>query len=86
MPALLYMANLGCIEINPWNSRTGSLDNPGYTVIDFDPSPDNSFDEVIEVAQVAKVVLEKAGIDGFCKTSGSSGLHITSRSTPHRSG
>jgi bifunctional non-homologous end joining protein LigD len=73
---LLYMANLGCIEINPWNSRIDNLDNPDYTVIDLDPSDKNTFDEVIEVAQAAKEVMDIAKIDGFCKTSGSSGLHI----------
>ena len=73
---LLYMANLGCIEINPWNSRIDNLDNPDYTVIDLDPSDRNTFDEVIEVAQAAKEVMDIAKIDGFCKTSGSSGLHI----------
>jgi bifunctional non-homologous end joining protein LigD len=73
---LLYMANLGCIEINPWNSRIDNLDNPDYMVIDLDPSDKNTFDEVIEVAQAAKEVLDLAKIDGFCKTSGSSGLHI----------
>ena len=70
------MANLGCIEINCWNSRTGSLDAPDYTVIDLDPSEDNSFDQVIEVAQAARVILDKAGIKALCKTSGASGLHI----------
>ncbi|HKL35740.1 MAG TPA: DNA ligase D, partial [Salegentibacter sp.] len=73
---LLYMANLGCIEINPWNSRIGNLDKPDYTVIDLDPSDKNTFEEVIEVAQAAKEVLDLAKIEGFCKTSGSSGLHI----------
>ncbi|WP_372919482.1 DNA ligase D [Salegentibacter sp.] len=73
---LLYMANLGCIEINPWNSRKDDLDHPDYTVIDIDPSDKNTFEEVIEVAQAAKEVLDLAKIDGYCKTSGSSGLHI----------
>lgn len=73
---LLYMANLGCIEINPWNSRIQSLENPDYTVIDLDPSKGNTFEEVITVAQAAKEVLDMAKIKGFCKTSGSSGLHI----------
>ncbi len=59
--SLLYMANLGCIEINPWNSKIQNIDNPDYTVIDLDPSEKNSFEEVIEVAQVAKEILEKAG-------------------------
>ncbi|WP_037316296.1 DNA ligase D [Salegentibacter sp. Hel_I_6] len=73
---LLYMANLGCIEINPWNSCIQNLEFPDYTVIDLDPSEKNSFDEVIEVAQAAKEVLDLAEIEGFCKTSGSNGLHI----------
>ena len=73
---LLYMANLGCIEINPWNSRIGNLNNPDYAVIDLDPSDKNSFDEVIEVALVAKELLSEADIKSYLKTSGSSGLHI----------
>jgi len=75
-PTLLYMANLGCIEINPWNSRIDSLDQPDYVIIDLDPSSTNTFKEVIEVAQVAKDILDTAGIAGYCKTSGSSGIHI----------
>ncbi len=74
--SLLYLANLGCIELNPWNSRTGSLDNPDYTVIDLDPSPENTFEELIETAQAIKIILDKAKITGYCKTSGSRGLHI----------
>ncbi|MUP44389.1 DNA ligase D [Gramella sp. BOM4] len=73
---LLYMANLGCIEVNPWNSRIGNLENPDYTVIDLDPSEKNTFDEVIEVAHAAREILELANITACCKTSGSSGLHI----------
>ncbi|MEX0608102.1 MAG: DNA ligase D [Balneolaceae bacterium] len=74
--ALVYMANLGCIEINPWNSNTKSLDNPDYTVIDIDPSSKSTFEEVIEVAQATKEVLDKAKIVGYCKTSGSRGMHV----------
>lgn len=73
---LLYMANLGCIEINPWNSRINSLDRPDYAVIDLDPSEKNSFEEVIEVAQVARDILDSAEIEAYCKTTGSSGIHI----------
>ena len=73
---LLYMANLGCIEINPWSSRIQNLDKPDYTVIDLDPSDKNSFEEVIEVAQIAKEILDAADIEAYCKTSGSKGLHI----------
>lgn len=74
--SLLYLANLGCIELNPWSSRTGSLDNPDYTVIDLDPSPKNTFEELIETAQAIKEILDSAKIPGCCKTSGSRGLHI----------
>jgi bifunctional non-homologous end joining protein LigD len=73
--SLLYMANLGCIEINPWNSRLGSLDKPDYIVIDLDPQ-NVPFSEVINVALAVKSVLDKMSIDGYCKTSGSRGLHI----------
>ncbi len=73
---LLYMANLGCIEINPWSSRIGNLDQPDYTVIDLDPSPVNTFEDIITVAQAIKGIHDAAGITSFCKTSGSRGLHI----------
>jgi bifunctional non-homologous end joining protein LigD len=73
---LLYMANLGCIEINPWNSPIDHLDFPDYTVIDLDPSEKNTFEEVIEVAQCTYEILNRLKIKGYCKTSGSRGLHI----------
>lgn len=74
--SLLYIANLGCIEMNPWNSTVEQLDNPDYIVIDIDPSDKNTFDDVVDVALATKEVLDQAGIEGFCKTSGSSGLHV----------
>lgn len=74
--SLLYMANLGCIEINPWHSRTKHLDNPDYLIIDIDPSEHNTFDQVIEAANVVKEILDDAGATGICKTSGASGLHV----------
>ena len=73
---LLYMANLGCIEINPWNSVIQNLEHPTYTVIDIDPSEKNNFEEVIEVSLAIKEVLDLAQIKGFPKTSGSSGMHV----------
>lgn len=72
---LIYMANLGCIEINPWNSRVKQLDNPDYLVIDLDPE-DIGFDAVIQTARVVHEVLEEAGAAGYPKTSGATGLHI----------
>lgn len=76
LSTLVYMANLGCIEINPWSSRIDNLENPDYAVIDIDPSKENTFDEVIEVAQATKELLDRIQIEGYCKTSGSTGLHI----------
>ncbi len=73
---LLYLANLGCIEMNLWNSTTKKPDNPSWLVIDIDPSVKNSFTEVVEVALVTKKIFDKAGIDCYCKTSGASGLHV----------
>lgn len=72
---LLYMANLGCIELNPWNSRLGSLDKPDYMVIDVDPGK-NTLDELIEVLHVVDEVLTRACAEHFIKTSGKSGFHI----------
>jgi bifunctional non-homologous end joining protein LigD len=73
---LLFMANMGCIEINPWNSRTAKPDNPDYLVIDLDPSDNNTFEQVIETAQAVRQVLEQAGCACYCKTSGATGLHV----------
>ena len=74
--SLLFIANLGCIEMNPWNSTIQKPGNPDYLVMDIDPSEKNTFDQVIDVAIVIKEILDAAGIKGYCKTSGASGLHI----------
>jgi len=70
------MANLGCIELNPWNSTTQNLDNPNYLIMDIDPSDNNTFDQVVETALTIKEILDKAGADCYCKTSGATGLHV----------
>ncbi|MFN3403010.1 MAG: DNA ligase D [Cytophagaceae bacterium] len=72
---LLYMANLGCIELNPWSSRIQNQSNPDFTVIDLDPV-DVDFNVVIEVAQAVHEILKLGGISGYPKTSGSKGIHI----------
>lgn len=74
--SLLYMASLGCIEINPWSSTVQTPGKPDWCIIDLDPTEKNSFDQVIETAQVTHSILEQAGIDHYCKTSGSTGMHI----------
>ncbi len=73
--SLLWMASLGCIEMNPWFSRIQSPDNPDYCVIDLDPDK-NTFDQVIEAALEVKKVLDAIDVPSYCKTSGSTGMHI----------
>ncbi|SDG65682.1 bifunctional non-homologous end joining protein LigD [Pedobacter terrae] len=73
--ALLWMASLGCIEMNPWFSRVQSPDHPDYCVIDLDPDK-QSFDQVVETALETKKVLDAIDVPSYCKTSGSTGIHI----------
>ena len=73
--SLLYIASLGCIEMNPWSSRIQSPDNPDWCIIDLDPDK-NTFDKVVEAALAVKDVLDGAGIPSYPKTSGSTGMHI----------
>lgn len=72
---LLYIINMGCIEINTWSSTVKKPDNPTWCIIDLDPDQ-NSFNQVIEAAQVTKQVLDDMQVPCYCKTSGSTGLHI----------
>ena len=74
--SIIYMISLGCIELNPWSSRVSAPDNPDWCIIDLDPDKKTTFDQVIEAAQVTKKVLDAAGVDSYCKTSGSTGLHV----------
>jgi bifunctional non-homologous end joining protein LigD len=73
--SLLYMASLGCIEINPWSSRVKKPDHPDWCIIDLDPDK-NPFEKVIEAANVVKQVLDAVDIPSYPKTSGSTGIHI----------
>ena len=73
--SLIYMALLGCIEMNPWSSKVQSPDHPDWCIIDLDPDK-NTFDQVIKAAQVTKQVLDSLGVPSYPKTSGSTGLHI----------
>ncbi|MGZ5935056.1 MAG: non-homologous end-joining DNA ligase [Rhizomicrobium sp.] len=73
--ALLYLANLGCIELHPWLSRTRHLNKPDYLVIDLDPGR-NTFAQVITVARTVRKVIEAAGGHCAVKTSGKTGIHV----------
>lgn len=72
---LVYMANLGCIEINPWHSTYLAPDEPSYMMLDLDPG-DISFTEVVNTALVIKEICDEINIPSYCKTSGATGLHI----------
>ena len=72
---LLYLANLGCIELNPWSSRVGSLNNPDYIIFDLDPK-DAPMKNIILTAQKVKEILDKLKVPSFIKTSGGNGLHV----------
>ena len=74
--SLLWMANLGAIEMNPWNSTIKKPDNPTWCIIDLDPTEKNTFEQVIRTAQLTKQVLDDLKVIGYPKTSGSTGIHI----------
>ncbi len=73
---MAYLNNLGCIEFNVWTSQAQTTEKPDYLVLDLDPSENNSFEEVILTAQTVKKIMDLGKIEGYCKTSGSSGIHI----------
>ncbi len=72
---LLYMANLGCIEINPWSSSLPQLNRPDFMIFDLDPVG-VEFSQVVKVACDFRMLFERLGIPVYCKTSGSRGLHL----------
>lgn len=76
LATLLYCAQLGAIEVNPWHSRIQSLDYPDYTILDLDPGPRATFSTIVDVARTLKAFLDDAGVKAGLKTSGSRGLHI----------
>ncbi len=73
---LAYLNNLGCIEINPWHSVIAKPDKPDYLIIDLDPSPKNTFDDVIDCALHVKDIFDRAGLESYAKTSGGTGIHV----------
>ena len=74
--SLLYLANLGCIDHNPWSSRRDDLEHPDYIFFDLDPTDGTPFESVTKLAKMLAEKLEEIGLKIFLKTSGASGLHI----------
>ncbi len=79
---LVWGVNLGVIDWNPWPVRVPDLDHPDELRVDLDPTPEASWDDVRQVALVAREVLADHGLIGFPKTSGSRGIHINVRIHP----
>jgi bifunctional non-homologous end joining protein LigD len=74
--ALLWMVNMGCIDMNTWYSRIDRPSRPDWVLFDLDPSDDVGFPETIEVALLIKRALDALGLVSFAKTSGSEGIHV----------
>jgi bifunctional non-homologous end joining protein LigD len=78
LASLLWVINLGCIDLNEWYSRCDDTDRPDYLHFDLDPMKDGStsFSTVREVALLVRDALADLGIPAYAKTSGSSGIHV----------
>lgn len=76
---LLWIVNLGCIDLNPWPVRDDDVDHPDELRVDLDPTPEAGFPMVREVAMAVRDLLTEHGLVGFPKTSGSRGIHINIR-------
>ncbi len=79
---LVYVVNLGCVDLNPHAVRSEDMDRPDEFRIDLDPVPGVLWPQILEVGRVAKQVLEEMGLVGWPKTSGSRGAHIWARIAP----
>jgi bifunctional non-homologous end joining protein LigD len=74
--AIVWFANMGCIEFHPFHSRTGTLEHPDYAIFDFDPAEGASWEQVASACKLLNVALGELGLDGYPKLSGSKGMHV----------
>jgi bifunctional non-homologous end joining protein LigD len=76
LPSLLWVVNLGCIDLNQWYARCDDVDRPDYLHVDLDPGPGVRFDKVRDAALIVRDALEALGMTPFAKTTGSKGVHV----------
>jgi len=76
LAALLWVVNLGCIDLNEWYARCDDVDRPDYFHFDLDPGPGAPFSQVLEAALLVRDALHALGLPSFPKTSGSKGIHV----------
>ncbi len=74
--ALLWVVNMGCIDLNAWSSRVDLPQRPDWVVFDLDPAADAGFGEVVQVALLVREALDLLGLESYPKTSGSRGIHV----------
>lgn len=76
LASLLWVVNLGCIDLNPWYARCDDVRRPDYLHFDLDPVPEAPFARVLETALIVRDALAKLGMKSYAKTSGSRGIHV----------
>jgi len=76
LATLLWLVNLGCIDLNQWYARCNDVDRPDYLHFDLDPVPGATFEAVRESALLVRTALEGIGMRPFAKTTGSRGVHV----------
>lgn len=76
LATLLYTVQLGAVSVDPWHGRVGALEFADYTILDLDPGPRATFARVVEVARWVHDEMDRLGLQGIAKTSGSTGIHI----------
>src|SRR6266542_54901 len=74
--ALMWVINLGCIDLNQWYARCDDVDRPDYLHFDLDPVPGATFETVVEAALMVRQALDSLKIPNYAKTTGSKGIHI----------
>jgi len=74
--ALMWFANMGCIEVHPFHSRVGTLEHPDYAIFDLDPAEGSEWDQVVAGAELIRLAIGQLGLSGYPKLSGSRGLHV----------